>query len=47
MNNDGVKQHRVVKTKVIYDGKYHVFCYITSNYLILILNIVYLGFILT
>ena len=36
-----------MKTKVIYDGKYHVFCYITRNYLILILNIIYLEFLLT
>ena len=35
-----------MKTRVIYDGKSHVFCYITNNYITLILNIIYLGFIL-
>ena len=33
-----------MKTRVIYDGKSHVFCYITNNYITLILNIIYLGF---
>ena len=41
-----MKQYRSVKTRVIYDGKFHVFCYITNNYITLILNIIYLGFIL-
>ena len=36
-----------VKTKVICDGNYHVFYYITNNCLILILNVIYLGFTLT
>ena len=33
--------------EAIYDRKYHVFCYINNNYLILILNVIYLDFILT
>ena len=41
-----MKYFRVVKTKAIYDGKYHVFCHITNNYFILILNLIHLDFIL-
>ena len=42
-----MKYFRAMETKAISDGKYHVFFYITNNYLILILNIIYLDFILT
>ena len=42
-----MKYFRAVKIKAIYDRKYDVFCYITNSYLILILNIIYLDFILT
>ena len=42
-----MKHFIAVKTKAVYDGKYRVFCYITKNYLVLILNIIYLDFILT
>lgn len=37
----GMKQYRAVKTKVIYYGKYHMFCYMTNNYLVLIVNTIY------
>ena len=42
-----MKYFRAVKSKAIYDRKYHVFCYITNNYLTIFLNLVYLDFILT